>query len=224
MARITIRVLEGLERGRVFAELDAPVTIGREEDNHIQLNDDRVSRFHAKLQADGDRVILTDLDSTNGTRVNGHPVQIRVLQPGDLVTIGRCLLLYGDPQGWSDRNDAADGPAATAFLQGEAHGTAEGDWDFLSLPPGLAPQLERLFPKGAPPIPQGCPMGARAQLSDLLAYLHDELGGVLMAAVEDVPDDDTGERVMCCPWQAWQRLVALQAALAQYLKQVAEPD
>ena len=44
MAEITIQVLEGLERGRVFDSLETPVTIGREDDNSIQLNDERVSR------------------------------------------------------------------------------------------------------------------------------------------------------------------------------------
>src|SRR4029077_17231527 len=98
MARITIQVLEGFERGRVFAELPTPITIGREEDNTIQLNDERVSRFHVKIQEDAGRVILTDLESTNGTRINGHPVQMRVLQFGDQMSIGRSLLLYGSPQ------------------------------------------------------------------------------------------------------------------------------
>ena len=83
MARITLQLIEGLERGRVYSEVTTPVTIGREDDNTIRLNDERVSRFHAKIQEDGGRVILTDLESTNGTRVNGHPVQMRVLQIGD---------------------------------------------------------------------------------------------------------------------------------------------
>ena len=43
---------------------------------------------------DGD-IILTDLESTNGTRVNGSAVQIRRLRPGDQVSIGRTLLLFG---------------------------------------------------------------------------------------------------------------------------------
>src|SRR5579872_1731725 len=98
MARITIQVLEGFERGRVFGDLATPITIGREEDSTIQLNDERVSRFHVKIQEDAGRVILTDLDSTNGTRINGHPVQMRVLQFGDQMSIGRSLLLYGSPE------------------------------------------------------------------------------------------------------------------------------
>ena len=65
MPSVTIKVLDGMEQGRVYAHLPLPVTVGREEDNSIQLNDDRISRFHIKLQNDSGRVILTDLGSTN---------------------------------------------------------------------------------------------------------------------------------------------------------------
>src|ERR1700745_3397450 len=92
---ITFQVLEGVDRGRTFRELATPVTIGREEGNLLRLNDERVSRYHAKVQQDGDDIILTDLESTNGTRVNGAVVQIRRLRYGDRVCVGRSLLLYG---------------------------------------------------------------------------------------------------------------------------------
>src|SRR5713226_8093449 len=95
MKNITFQVLEGIDKGRVFRDLPIPVTIGREEGNVIRLNDERVSRFHAKIQFDSDDVILTDLDSTNGTRVNGMPVQIRRLKPGDQIALGRSTLLFG---------------------------------------------------------------------------------------------------------------------------------
>ncbi|MDZ4684529.1 MAG: FHA domain-containing protein [Planctomycetaceae bacterium] len=222
MANITIRVLEGLERGRVFSDLATPITIGREDDNDIQLNDDRTSRFHAKLQDDGGQVILTDLESTNGTRVNGHPVQMKVLQPGDLVSIGRCVLLFGDPPGWNV--DASEDPRATGqtavFDSGVDIGT--GDVDFLS-PPMLHNERENLFPAGAPPIPTDLRPLQLAQVSDILAYLHDRLGSVVAETAEN--DDRTGaEREMRCPWEAWQRLVAAQSALAAYLRKLAEPD
>src|SRR5687768_14152462 len=95
MAQITLRVLDGADRGRVFENLATPVTIGREEGNTVQLNDERISRYHIKIQEDGDHTILTDLASTNGTRVNGEDVQLRVLRFGDVVTLGRSVLLYG---------------------------------------------------------------------------------------------------------------------------------
>src|SRR5262249_39043352 len=91
-------VLEGVDKGRVFRDLPIPVTIGREEGNQLRLNDERVSRYHAKVQVDNEDVILTDLDSTNGTRINGHPVQIRRIQPGDRVGIGRSILVFGSPE------------------------------------------------------------------------------------------------------------------------------
>src|SRR2546428_12670765 len=95
MPLVTFQVLEGIDKGRVFREMATPVTIGREEGNGLRLNDERVSRFHAKVQQDGDHVILTDLESTNGTRVNGSVVQIRRLPHGDRVCLGRSLLLFG---------------------------------------------------------------------------------------------------------------------------------
>src|SRR6195256_304506 len=92
---VTFQVLEGIDRGRIFRDLPPPVTVGREEGNVLRLNDERVSRFHAKVQLDGDDYILTDLESTNGTRVNGTAVQIRRLRVGDRVGVGRSLLLFG---------------------------------------------------------------------------------------------------------------------------------
>ena len=95
MATITLRVLDGADRGRVFEALLPPITIGREEGNLVQLNDDRVSRFHVKIQEDNRQLVLTDLESTNGTRVNGEDIQLRILRHGDLITVGRSVLLFG---------------------------------------------------------------------------------------------------------------------------------
>src|SRR5262249_52602371 len=95
MSKVTFQVLEGIDKGRVFRELITPVTIGREEGNLLRLNDERVSRFHAKVQQDNGDIILTDLESTNGTRVNGNVVQIRRLRFGDRICVGRSLLLFG---------------------------------------------------------------------------------------------------------------------------------
>src|SRR6516225_11751721 len=95
MPAVTFQILEGIDKGRVFRELQTPVTIGREEGNVLRLNDERVSRFHAKVQFDNGEIILTDLESTNGTRVNGNVVQIRRLRPGDRIGVGRSLLLFG---------------------------------------------------------------------------------------------------------------------------------
>ena len=61
-------------------------TIGREECDILLLNDDQVSRRHAQVEQQGDALVLTDLDSTNGTFVGGVRLQApRTLQPGDVI-------------------------------------------------------------------------------------------------------------------------------------------
>lgn len=221
MALVTIRVLEGLERGRVYLNLETPVSIGREDENDIQLNDERVSRFHAKLQEDNERIILTDLDSTNGTRVNGHPVQMRVLQDGDLISIGRCLLLFGQSQETPLSGGDPLATSKTAFLTDPAAAHGEHHDDFASFPPGTHADEGNLFPHGAPELPHGLRPLQRAQLSDLIAYLHEQLGMVLQAGIEQ--DGPNGERSIACDWQNWRHLSELQSRLAQYLRHIAEP-
>ncbi|MCU1493955.1 MAG: hypothetical protein JWO62_1719 [Acidimicrobiaceae bacterium] len=77
-----------LPDGRRVAIADEPVTIGRLPECDIPLGDANVSRRHAELHRDGGNVFVVDLDSTNGTRVNGTPVRQQRLTDGDLVTVG----------------------------------------------------------------------------------------------------------------------------------------
>lgn len=65
------------------------ITIGRQQGNTIQLTEKNVSRRHARLTPDGDAWVIEDLGSYNGVKVNGRPVDARVvLQEGDVVQIG----------------------------------------------------------------------------------------------------------------------------------------
>ncbi|HET6426418.1 MAG TPA: FHA domain-containing protein [Planctomycetaceae bacterium] len=222
MASITLSVLEGFERGRIFAGLPTPVSIGREIENTIQLNDDRVSRFHAKVQDDGGRVILTDLDSTNGTRVNGHPVQIRVLQQGDLVTIGRCVLRFGELPAAPERAPSLSDEPPTAMLNPHTEPPESKEIEFLAPPPGATVEQERLFPHGAPSLPEGLRPLHRAQVSDVLAYFHSQIGRILDRTCEATTPD--GTREARCPWDVWQDLISTHMALTAYLHKLAEPD
>ena len=116
MANVSFQVVDGVDKGRCFWNLETPVTVGREEGNGLRLNDERVSRFHAKVQEDHGQVVLTDLDSTNGTCVNGEPIQLRLLRPGDQVTMGRSKLVFGTPE----QIAAALSQQITAALAGTA--------------------------------------------------------------------------------------------------------
>jgi hypothetical protein len=85
-------------RGRDGQERDlrldgTPLTIGRAPDNGLPLDDARVSRHHARLRARHGMLILTDLDSTNGVRVNGVRVAEVALGVGDRIEIGDTILL-----------------------------------------------------------------------------------------------------------------------------------
>jgi hypothetical protein len=69
-----------------------PLTIGRGPDAEVVVADPLVSRRHARLAPRGGRLVLTDLESTNGTRVNGQRVREAVVGPGDLVEMGATRL------------------------------------------------------------------------------------------------------------------------------------
>jgi predicted component of type VI protein secretion system len=83
-------IIEDDEGGRREVALDREeLTIGRREDNRVQLPERNVSRRHARLWRRDDGFVLEDLSSSNGTRVNGVRISAPVeLRDGDLVTIG----------------------------------------------------------------------------------------------------------------------------------------
>ena len=89
LARRTI-VLKAGDRVREFTR--GRVILGRAKDVDFRIDDPNVSRRHAVIYwADGD-LVVEDLDSTNGTMVNGYPVTSTVLKPGDVLVIGECRL------------------------------------------------------------------------------------------------------------------------------------
>ena len=77
-----------------FVPLSQPVTtIGRSSSNQLVLDDDMVSREHARVVSGSNVHTLYDLGSSNGTLVNGQRVTQRVLQVGDQITIGSSTLV-----------------------------------------------------------------------------------------------------------------------------------
>jgi hypothetical protein len=231
MTVVTIQVLDGLERGQVFSGMVLPFTIGREDDNAIRLNDERVSRFHAKVQEDGGRVIITDLDSTNGTRVNGHPIQMRVLQVGDQLSIGRCLLVFGSRDEISARAQqlAAAGEAESSSDQAPPSSPKKTlqapPEDQASARPDDLDWCATLFPDGPPETPHDLRPVQRAQISDILAYLHDQIRCVTQAAQEEhVQHGGLKPHVTRVDWTTWQRMLKIEMDLAVYLRKIAEPD
>jgi hypothetical protein len=219
MAQITLRVLDGADRGKIYENLPTPVTIGREEGNSLQLNDERVSRFHVKIQEDQDKVVLTDLESTNGTKVNGEDIQLRILRFGDIVSLGRTVLLFGSREQIAERLASLRGDhPSTGSLPGGPPPGQPGALEFelnWSVDPDIQSTLHTLLP---PDLPEGLGPGQAAQLCELLEYLHvrirDLLGSVKVHGEEDRVELDMRQ---------WQNLVDLQSRLASYLRSIGQP-
>jgi len=69
-----------------------PVTIGRAPDNDVHIDNLAVSDHHARLYAEGDRLVLEDLNSLNGTYVNDARIERTTLRDGDTIQIGKHQL------------------------------------------------------------------------------------------------------------------------------------
>jgi hypothetical protein len=86
-----------VENGSVVKEFSLEgerMVIGRLEGSEIQITDPGASRRHAEVRRDGDKYVLVDLGSTNGTLVNEAPVSEHTLEDGDRITIGRTVLEF----------------------------------------------------------------------------------------------------------------------------------
>jgi pSer/pThr/pTyr-binding forkhead associated (FHA) protein len=88
--------------------------IGRAADNEVVLDDPRSSRVHAIVSQSGSDWIVTDMDSRNGTRLNGKPVHEAVLRGGDRIEIGRAVVEF----------QAAAEPATQRSRGGEARSSS----------------------------------------------------------------------------------------------------
>ena len=81
-----------------MVEPSKPVIIGRAPEVDVRLDAPNVSRRHASLRKMGEQYILEDLGSVNGTYVNDQRIQSTGLQDGDLIEIGKFLLVFANGQ------------------------------------------------------------------------------------------------------------------------------
>jgi hypothetical protein len=230
MADITLRVIDGADRGREFSALPTPITIGREEGNTIQLNDERISRYHVKIQEDQAKLILTDLDSTNGTKVNGEDVQLRILRFGDVISVGRSTILVGSREQIAQRlRELRGGPAVS--LDVTARPPENGDGEDASDADDSAADLDLEMDWGEdqdvqktlhavipPDLPEELSPGQAAQLCELLDYFHITLR-TLIRSVGTTPN----EQRLTVSVREWQRLLDLQERLAGYIRRIGDP-
>ncbi len=218
MQQITLRVVEGSDRGRVYKSLAAPVTIGREEGNSIQLNDERVSRFHIRIQFDQGQLVLTDLESTNGTKINGEETHLRILRHGDVISVGRSTLLYGTREEINRRlgplqelprtvpqQERVRPESSPVALPAHWKDNSNYQLDLLELAPPELPT--RLSPAQA------------AQLSEVIEYIHMRIRNLISQA-----EGDARGQWYQLDLRQWQYLLDIQSRLSEYLRTIVHPD
>jgi hypothetical protein len=89
LARRVIVITSG---DRVEEFTQSRVVLGRSKEADLRIDDPNISRKHAAIYWNDDRLVIEDLGSTNGTLVNGYPVTSTVLRPRDVVAIGDSRL------------------------------------------------------------------------------------------------------------------------------------
>jgi two-component system cell cycle response regulator len=87
-------VVRGLEPGKVIPVEAGERVVGRGRAAQIQLEDQGISRAHARLRVQGGRVSVEDLGSTNGVYCNGRKIRCALLRDGDCLQLGDCLLTF----------------------------------------------------------------------------------------------------------------------------------
>ena len=96
MAGAKIVIRNGGFDGMEYSLTAEETLIGRNPTTDVTLLDENISREHALIlfDAEADEYTIEDLQSTNGTKVNGKGVRSRTLQPGDEIQIGHTKFLF----------------------------------------------------------------------------------------------------------------------------------
>ena len=114
-------------------------TVGRVEDNTFQIADPSVSSHHCEVHLRGSDIFIRDLNSTNGSFINGNKIEESVLKPGEVLRLGQVELKL-----------EVEGAAATAPASGSTPAPAKKQVDATMLMPrGVS--LDQLEKGGRPP-------------------------------------------------------------------------
>lgn len=119
----------------------AGLTVGKRSDNDLVLDDPHVSRSHARFHWQAGALFVTDLGSTNGTRVNNVMIDARVLQHDDRIEIGGSVFRYRDQPQAVIHESSGNGAAPQASVVLSVHRAAEVG-TVLGQPPASAVEAD----------------------------------------------------------------------------------
>ena len=130
--------------GRTYDLKVDRTTVGRVSDNAFEIPEASVSSHHAEILLKGNEVVVRDLDSTNGTFINGERITEAVLQPGQTLRFGTIELKL-------DTGDAPIAPSKSAASAGSKPGAPRQKMldQTVVIPQGV--KLEDLQGTGGPP-------------------------------------------------------------------------
>ena len=119
--RVVLRGVGGQYHGRSFT-LEHPRLVGRSSEADIRIDDPTFADRHARLDLVGDRIILRDLGSAEGTMVNGEPMRDALLRPGDQVVFDahHRFVVEAPMRGRSAREDMQESQVDIDAGQGQA--------------------------------------------------------------------------------------------------------
>jgi transcriptional regulator with GAF, ATPase, and Fis domain len=164
--------------------LASAITIGRDAENDIRIEDPAVSSHHCRIALQDSRLILQDLDSHSGTFVNGIPVKQRELKAGDEVAVGDSVFLFEAEESRSAQSNPVqicdrDAPDVTAL---EFHSN-----ELISLDPASLAALPQ-------PARMARNLSALLQICRAIGSLRDEelLPWVLLGMIFDVIPAERG--------------------------------
>lgn len=92
--RATLKVISGAEQGRTFPLSMSTTVIGRGDQADVRIDDDAMSRRHTEVSYRNLEFRVRDLDSSNGTFLNGSEVKEYALRNGDKIMAGETLFLF----------------------------------------------------------------------------------------------------------------------------------